>query len=180
MPSLPRSDAIGILTVPTSVFGETLSQATVVKGILPYITKDPMTDRDIGKRIGVFPDRGAADFERRIFYPFFQRSADAEILAILINYFGAVQDKWPEAWANTGKGAILSRTNGFNGLIRFLRDAYLTLITRPTVISKTQFSEILSKCTITDDQFNPTIFPPGSSGAAELYRQLCETTGIKL
>jgi DGQHR domain-containing protein len=162
------------------VFGETLSQATVVKGILPYITKDPMTDRDLGKRIGVFPDRGAADFERRIFYPFFQKKSDAEILAILINYFGAVKDKWPIAWGNTGKGAILSRTNGFNGLVRFLRDVYLTLTTQPAVISKAQFAEVFARCTITDDQFNPTVFPPGSSGAAELYRQLCDTTGIKL
>lgn len=177
-PFFERIKRLGSAT--DGVFGETLSQATVVKGILPYITKDPMTDRDIGKRIGVFPDRGAADFERRIFYPFFHKNVDAEILAILINYFSAVREKWPEAWGNTGKGAILSRTNGFNGLIRFLRDAYLTLTAQPTVISKAQFAEILSRSTITDDQFNPTNFPPGSSGAAELYRQLCETTGVKL
>lgn len=162
------------------IFGETLSQATLVKGILPYITKDPMTDRDLGKRIGIFPDRGAADFERRIFYPFFKKEADAEILAILINYFGAVKEKWPEAWGNTGKGAILSRTNGFNGLVRFLRDVYLTITTQPTVISKPQFAQVFAKCSLTDDQFNPVVFAPGSSGAAELYRQLCETTGIKI
>lgn len=177
-PFFERIKRLGSATA--GVFGETLSQATVVKGILPYITKDPMTDRDIGKRIGVFPDRGASDFERRIFYPFFNRTADAEILAIIINYFSAVRDKWPEAWANTGKGAILSRTNGFNGLIRFLRDVYLTLTTNPAVISRQQFAEVFSRCTITDDQFNPAVFPPGSSGAAELYRQLCETTGVKL
>ncbi|ASR50072.1 DGQHR domain-containing protein [Blastomonas fulva] len=163
------------------IFGETLSQATVVKGILPYITKDPMTDRDIGKRIGVFPDRGAVDFERRIFYPFFQKTtADAEILAILINYFSAVQDRWPIAWNNTGKGAILSRTNGFNGLIRFLRDVYLTETSTPVVISKERFHRVFSRSTLTDEQFNPNVFPPGSSGAAELYRQLCDTTGIKV
>lgn len=163
-----------------SVFGETLSQATVVKGILPYISKDPMTDRDIGKRIGIFPDRGASDFERRIFYPFFRRKADAEILAILINYFGAVRDRWPDAWANTGTGAILSRTNGFNGLIRFLRDAYLTSTTEPTVLTKAHFQEIFARCNISDGQFNPGNFPPGSGGAAALYHQLCESTGIKL
>jgi DGQHR domain-containing protein len=177
-PFFERIKRLGSAT--DGIFGETLSQATVVKGILPYITKDPMTDRDIGKRIGVFPDRGAADFERRIFYPFFQKKADAEILAILINYFSAVKEKWPDAWSNTGTGAILSRTNGFNGLIRFLRDVYLTSTTQPAVISKAQFAEVFARCTITDEQFSPTVFPPGSSGAAELYRQLCETTGIKL
>jgi DGQHR domain-containing protein len=177
-PFFERIKRLGSAT--DGVFGETLSQATVVKGILPYITKDPMTDRDIGKRIGVFPDRGAADFERRIFYPFFQQKADAEILAILINYFSAVKEKWPDAWSNTGTGAILSRTNGFNGLIRFLRDVYLTSTTQPAVISKAQFAAVFARCTITDEQFSPTVFSPGSSGAAELYRQLCETTGIKL
>lgn len=177
-PFFQRIKRLGSAT--DGVFGETLSQATVVKGILPYITKDPMTDRDLGKRFGVFPDRGAVDFERRIFYPFFQKRSDAEILAILINYFSAVRERWPQAWDNTGKGAILSRTNGFNGLIRFLRDVYLTLTTQPKVISKQEFGEIFARCTITDNQFNPAVFPPGSSGAAELYRQLCETTGIKL
>ena len=39
------------------VFGETLSQATVVKGVLPLITKDAIGDRDLGKREGEFPDR---------------------------------------------------------------------------------------------------------------------------
>ena len=177
-PFFERIKRLGSAT--EGVFGETLSQATIVKGILPYITNDPMTDRDIGKRIGVFPDRGAADFERRIFYPFFKKESDAEILAILINYFAAVQERWPVAWANTGKGAILSRTNGFNGLMRFLRDVYLSLTTQPAVVSRIQFAEIFARCTITDDQFSPAMFPPGSSGAAELYRQLCETTGIKL
>jgi DGQHR domain-containing protein len=177
-PFFERIKRLGSAT--DGIFGETLSQATVVKGILPYITKDPMTDRDIGKRIGVFPDRGAADFDRRIFYPFFQKKADAEILAILINYFSAVKERWPDAWSNTGTGAILSRTNGFNGLIRFLRDVYLTSTTQPAVISKVQFATVFARCTITDEQFNPTVFSPGSSGAAELYRQLCETTGIKL
>ena len=52
-------------------FGETLSQATVVKGILPYITNDPLADRDIGKRFGFWDQSLARDFNKRIFYEFF-------------------------------------------------------------------------------------------------------------
>ena len=53
LPDSPFHNRIKRLGVATEGrFGETLSQATVVKGILPYITKDPMLDRDIGKRIG--------------------------------------------------------------------------------------------------------------------------------
>lgn len=177
-PFFERVKRLGSAT--EGVFGETLSQATLVKGILPYISNDPMTDRDIGKRIGVFPDRGPSDFQKRIFYPFFRSGEDEKILAILINYFRAVQERWPTAWAKTGRGGILSRTNGFNGLIRFLRDVYLTETSRPQVIPQAHFDAVLERCPLSDNDFNPTNFPPGSSGAAELYRQLCETTGIRI
>lgn len=154
------------------VFGETLSQATVVKGILPYITNDPLTDRDIGRRIGVWPDRGPKDFERRFLYPFFKDKQDHKILAIIINYFDAIRERWPEAWASTGRGAILSRTNGFNGSMRFLRDAYLHITTKPTVPSKEDFARILARSDLNDRDFNTERFPPGSSGASALYNAL--------
>lgn len=154
------------------VFGETLSQATIVKGILPFITKDPLIDRDIGRRIGIWPDRGADDLQRRIFYPFFRSDEDAKILAVLINYYSAVAERWPTAWKGSGKGDVLSRTNGFNGTMRFLRDAYLQLTNRPSVPSKEQFRAILDRSALKDTDFNTKRFPPGSSGAAALYREL--------
>ena len=154
------------------VFGETLSQATIVKGILPYISKDPMLDRDIGRRVGSWPDRGAEDFEKRIFYPFFKNREDHKILAILINYYSAIKEKWPDAWKNTGRGAILTRTNGFNGTIRFLRDAYLHITTKPTVPSKDEFQSILDGVQLDDGDFTVDRFPPGSSGASALYKAL--------
>jgi DGQHR domain-containing protein len=153
------------------VFGETLSQATVVKGILPYITNDPLTDRDIGRRIGFWPDRGSDDFERRIFYPFFKSNQDHKILAIIINYFLSIKERWPDAWASSGRGAILSRTNGFNGSMRFLRDAYLHITNKPEVVSKEKFAEIFARSTLTDADFTTDRFPPGSSGAAAIYRE---------
>jgi hypothetical protein len=106
-------------------FGETLSQATVVKGILPYITNDPLADRDRGKRFGFWDQSLTRDFRKRIFYPFFSGNEDVKILDNLLNYFNAVRERWPEAWIRTGAGNIINRTNGFNGFIRFLRPAYL-------------------------------------------------------
>lgn len=154
------------------VFGETLSQATVVKGILPYITNDPLTDRDIGRRIGVWPDRGPQDFEKRFLYPFFREREDHKILAILINYYTAIKERWPDAWASTGRGAILSRTNGFNGTMRFLQDAYFHITTKPTVPAKEDFAKILARSTLQDEDFTTEKFPPGSSGASALYNGL--------
>lgn len=61
-------------------FGETLSQATIVKGLLPYISKDPLSDRDAGKRFGFWEPALAADSTKRIFYEFFSahpRSLDS-------------------------------------------------------------------------------------------------------
>lgn len=157
------------------VFGETLSQATVVKGILPYITNDPLIDRDIGRRIGIWPDRGPDDFRKRIFYPFFMKDEDHKILAILINYYGAVADVWPHAWAFTGRGGVLPRTNGFNATMRFLRDIYLYLTAKPDVPTREAFEAILRKSELTDADFDVSKFQPGSGGAAALYKELMKT-----
>lgn len=157
------------------VFGETLSQATVVKGVLPYITNDPLTDRDIGRRIGVWPDRGPQDFRKRIFYPFFRADEDHKILAILINYYSAISERWEKAWLASGRGAVLPRTNGFNGTIRFLRDAYLHMTTKPVVPTKEEFASVLSRSSLRNEDFTTDRFPPGSSGASLLYHALRET-----
>lgn len=176
IPSSPFNGLIKRLGSATDgVFGETLSQATVVKGILPYITSDPMMDRDIGRRSGVWPERGQKDFERRFLYPFFKEREDHKILAILINYFGAVKDRWPEAWASNGRGAILSRTNGYNGCIRFLREAFLYLKTEPTVPTREEFMSILLRSKLVDEDFKTDRFPPGSSGASALFSELMKT-----
>lgn len=154
------------------VFGETLSQATVVKGVLPLITKDAIGDRDLGKREGKFPDRGIGDFERRIFYPFFKNREDHKVLATVINYYSALSERWPEAWKNNGRGAVLPKTNGFNGTIRFLRDSYLHLTNEPSVPTKEDFREIFDKVDLKDGDFTTDRFPPGSSGASLLYAEL--------
>jgi DGQHR domain-containing protein len=66
-------------------FGETLSQATVVKGILPYITNDPLADRDRGRRFGFWDESLTRDFKKRIFYEFFRKNEDEKILNNLMN-----------------------------------------------------------------------------------------------
>lgn len=125
--------------------------------------------------LGGSPDRGAKDFSKRIFYPFFKDDRDEEILAILINFFSAVQERWPKAWEYTGRGAVLPKTNGYNGLVRYLRDAYLYLTNTPRVVSKSEFAELLAKSDLGDQDFTTERFVPGSSGSAELYRQLAKT-----
>lgn len=159
-------------------FGETLSQATIVKGILPYITNDPIADRDIGRRFGFWDPSLARDFKKRIFYEFFRNNEDAKILDNLLNYFNAIRSRWPEAWARTGTGNIINRTNGFNGFIRFLRPAYLFCTGEPRIVRQDEFAAIFSRVELTDDDFNPNRFLPGTSGSTSLFNTLIEQSGV--
>ena len=68
LPDSPFQGRIKRLGVATEGrFGETLSQATIVKGILPYISKDPLSDRDAGKRYGFWEPALATESAKRIF-----------------------------------------------------------------------------------------------------------------
>jgi DGQHR domain-containing protein len=126
-------------------FGETLSQATIVRDLLPYITNDALSDRDVGKRVGFWDPISSEQLNKRIFYEFFRRNED----------------------------------NGFNGLIRFLRPAYLNFTTEPKVISKDRFSSLFQKVKLSDEDFNTDNFAPGGSGSTKLYRTLLEQTRIQ-
>jgi DGQHR domain-containing protein len=159
--------------------GETLSQATMVRGILPYLTADPFKDREHGKRIGFWDPIDTKQSQKRIFFEFFRNSEDARILKILINYFNAVARKWPEAWNNSGTGNILSKTNGYNGLIRFLRPAYQNFTTTNEIVTEDQFYSLFKPLNLKDSDFNRTRYVPGSSGAKQLYNDLLEYTDIK-
>ncbi len=179
LPESPFHSRIKRLGVATDGrFGETLSQATIVKGLLPYITNDPLLDRDRGKRFGFWEPAVARDVTKRIFFEFFRRGEDAKILANVIHYFSAVKSRWPRAWERTGTGNIINRTNGFNGFIRFLRPAYLSVTTEPAVVSQKDFESIFMRAKLTDDDFTPTTFLPGTSGSTKLYNTLLEQTRV--
>jgi DGQHR domain-containing protein len=176
-PFKARIKRLGVAT--EGRFGETLSQATIVKGLLPYISKNPLADRDAGKRFGFWEPALASENTKRIFYEFFRLEQDVKILQVVINYFSAIAERWPTAWKNTGKGNIINRTNGFNGFIRFLRPAYLNFTTEPTVIPKSDFANLFAKVTLNDLDFNPDRFLPGTSGSTKLYKTLIEQTNVQ-
>jgi DGQHR domain-containing protein len=159
-------------------FGETLSQATVVSGILPYLSADPDGDRDRGKRFGFWEPISNRDHSRRIFFELFRRGEDSMIMEILLNYFSAVSEKWSGAWGNSGQGVMIKRTNGFNGFCRFLRPAYLAFTTTHEIVSKEQFRALLDNVSLKNSDFMTEVFPPGTAGASKLYRTLLNDTGL--
>lgn len=163
-------------------YTETLSQATVVTGILQYICKDKIQiikDRQIGRRGGTFPPASSDDAQRLVLRPFFVEGRDVELTNLIWNYFEAVRLRWPTAWASNGTGVMLNRTNGYDGLMKYFRRAYLHFSAPGQMVTIDQFSTLFAKVDLADVDFNPQNFPPGSSGAAALNKVLLEKTEIE-
>lgn len=153
-------------------FDETITQATFVQRLLPYVSRDPMEDRNLFLR-GKKPARADdVELQFQIFRNLFLDVRDLDIAEILWKYFTAAKERWPLAWKSTEKGLMLNRTNGFKGLMRFLRPAYLHL-TEPGGIPVTEaFAEIFATIPLKDEDFNIDNFKPGTSGESELFKIL--------
>jgi hypothetical protein len=151
---------------------ETITQATFVKGLIRYISKDPITDRDILLRGRNLSPVDADELEKIPFRNLFVGEKDVVIAGIVSNFFSAVRARWPNAWGFFGRGLILNKTNGFNALMRFLRPAYLDLAAPGASVSVASFSKLFSRIQLQDDDFTTVRFQPGTSGEAELYRTL--------
>lgn len=161
--------------------GETLAQATVVNGIIPLLSKRPEQDRyDLArkKKLGL-SDVGYADAPLRHLWI---NEKDGEIARILLDYFGAVRDRWPVAWIAREKGQILVRTNGFRALIRLFKVIYLK--ERPSMsvtdyqVSRDQFVSYFNRCSLDDSDFTTANFAPGTSGETGLYKRIKDELGL--
>lgn len=176
-PFFHRIKRLGVAT--EGRFDEMLTQATFVEALMPYLSKEPTLDRDLYMR-GKTPHKvGALESQSLIFRNMMIDEEDMAIADVLWNYFDAVRLKWPKAWAAKGRGQILNKTNGFRGLMRFLRDAYVQvtrpgLVPKPEEFTKTAFRRIA----VDDDEFNTENFPPGTSGEVALYSMLKTKSGI--
>jgi len=67
---------------------------------------------------------------------------------------------------------MLSKTNGFMALMRFLKDIYIDLERIGSIISKSQFSHVFSQINLTDADFTVDNYKPGTSGESALYKDL--------
>jgi DGQHR domain-containing protein len=159
--------------------GETLAQATIVNALLPFLTKDPLTDRERmarGKSIKRDEDNYSGTPFRWLWID--QRGTD--IARILIEYFWGIADRWPVAWKSIERGNMLPRTNGFRAFMRFLRNLYLyekpRIDEKDPVVSRRRVAEILERVNLSDGDFSVSVFPPGSSGEKQLFDRLREAT----
>lgn len=93
---------------------ETLSQGTFVKELLPMISPDPMSDRDLIRR-----GKQPKDHPECPLNEFFVKDKDSVILRILMNAFGAAKNTWPAEWDNPDN-FILTKSVGFTAIMEAL------------------------------------------------------------
>lgn len=158
--------------------GETLSQALFVDCLLPLLSSNPMQDRDYFKRRKTPVRATSAEEQTLVFRNMFLNEKDAEIAAVLWNYFGAVQDRWGDYWREVRKGYVLNRTTGFRALMQFLRPAYLSVAKPGQVPEQEQFREVFARVKLEGSEITPDNFPPGTSGQTRLREMLCSQAGV--
>jgi DGQHR domain-containing protein len=169
-PFYHRIKRLGVAT--EGRFNEMLTQATFVEALMGYVSLNPVHDRDLYIRGSVPAKAGAQESQKLIFRNMMIDKQDMQIADVIWNYFDAVRSRWPTAWASTGSGMILNRTNGFRAFMRFLRPAYLRLVAPGEVPTRAQFDTILKRIKMDDGDFNSDRFPPGTSGEVRLFNML--------
>ena len=177
----PFKNKIKILGTAIDKELETITQSTFVEYILKYMTKDKMHDRDLYKR-GKTPEKyTGTDLRAKFFRNLFIEEKDSVIAKIIWNYFKAVEDRWPSAWKIVQSELILNRSTGFIALMRFLKDAYLSLCNNDIgkTVAMEEFKEVFNRINIKDEEFNREHYIPGSGGQAQLYNDLVEKSKLK-
>lgn len=179
-PSSPFYGKIKILGNANDSEKESITQDTFNKGIMQYISKDPQDDRQIYRKNKLFfqnrkPEYADdKDIKKLILRKFFiDDETDISLTQIVVNYFNAVQERWPYSWKNVVKNNILNKSTGYIALMKFFRDACLFLRkSEDDVIEKQQFAELFESIDIEDKSFTTEKYLPGIKGQNELYKEL--------
>lgn len=111
---------------------ETLAQATVVNGIIPLISNNPKDDQYKMAKRGWFSKLEKSSYDKTPLRDLWIEEKDVEITRILLEYFKAVEERWPLAWKSRERGNILPRTNGYIALIRLFKNIYIKERFMPT------------------------------------------------
>ncbi|MFZ2162056.1 MAG: DGQHR domain-containing protein [Sideroxyarcus sp.] len=174
----PLKHFIKILGKSTGQELESITQSTFVDRLMKLISREPMQDKDLIKRKRT-PARAVSIDEQRklLFRNLFIDEKDAQITMVLWEYFSAVKERWPVAWVDRNKGAILGRSTGFAALLRLLPEVVVRITASPldrdsSIIDKDEFLAVLNLITINDDEFVSTKYLPGSSGEGKLFADM--------
>ncbi len=150
--------------------GETLTQATFVDGLLPYISREPRKDRDSLLKGEKLPHAYGNDLDRMVFRNLFIDGDDVKIGRIYEQYFLAVKERWPDAWDYLGAGYMLSRTNGYRALSSIFGRIYRDITSPGQFAPKDAFIRYFNRVDVPWTHFSTENFKPGTSGESELRR----------
>ena len=159
--------------------GETLTQATFVGALLRLISRDPNGDRDTLMRGRSIPVATEEELKTLPLRNLFLKGDDVAIAKIMWNYFEAVRQRWSVAWNASATGYILNRTNGFRALMRLFRPLYLSLAEPGEIVDYPRYGAIFRDVSVTDEDFNISNFPPGSSGEAALVERFRQELNLE-
>ncbi len=156
---------------------ESITQATFVDRLLKLISKDPMIDKDLIKRNKRLKPAEGEDEKKLLFRNLFIANNDAQITYVLWEYFRAIKARWPDAWLDRKRGALLGRTTGFAALLRLLPEIVVRITSQPlhensSVIEREEFLFVLNMIELHDDDFVSSTYLPGSSGESKLYSDM--------
>ncbi|MGC9417445.1 MAG: DGQHR domain-containing protein [Rhodovulum sp.] len=170
-----RIKRLGVATEGRS--GETLTQATVVEALLPFVSDDPLRDRNDLWRFEIRRQLQNVDDRKFPFRRFYLSGDDDLILANVINFFLAIRQRYPESWDKVReKGNVLPKTNGFRALMRALRVVYPILRDKKEkdVLRSADYAGFVNAIPLEDHEFTTETFPAGTSGEARLFEYLKE------
>jgi DGQHR domain-containing protein len=159
-------------------YGELLTQSTFVEALLPYLSANAVEDRDLYLRGRTPPRATRHEEDILIFRNMFLDERDLDITRVIFNYFSAVRDLWPRAWASDTRGQMLSKTNGFRALMRLLRPLYLHIAAPGDIPEIKDFAQILGRSNLRDEDFNTEEFKPGTSGETSMFYRLGTEIGV--
>ena len=104
-------------------------------------------------------------FEKNtVFRKLYDEERDTDIKNILMNYFNAIAETFPEQWRNSERKYILTKTTGFNGFMLFLISIVRIASTQKNPLSKEYFMEYLHKVKKDFQEFTSENYPSGAIG----------------
>lgn len=173
----PLEKFIKILGKSTGQELESITQSTFVDRLMNLISREPMQDKDLIKRRRVPARAIKGDQRKLLFRNLFIDGNDAQISLVLWEYFCAVKERWPNAWVDRSKGAILGRSTGFAALLRLLPEIVVRITAKPldqdsSIIDKDEYLSLLKLIEIRDEDFVSTNYLPGSSGEGKLFADM--------
>jgi len=180
-PLFQRIKRLGIATPGRK--NEPLTQASFVEALVGYISKDPVSDRNILLDGGKLESASEFELKKTPFRELFRTGKEIDIAEILFNYFSAVRLKWPNSWDEVTKsGNLLPRSNAFKALMKYLQDDVYVELTEPNigrVPEVSEFEEYFKDIEVTDEDFTTRNFAPGSGGQSRFLKMLRKEISIE-